>query len=177
MGRTWSKGFRKGNAVYQLNMLATVTIDSADARFSELVGHDIRTIRVLRLIGDTPGITFAEITGMAALERSLASRLIQVLVRGGLIERRNIPEDARKFGLHITPEGQRAREKADRLSQIGMEVLFAPLDAAEIAAFTATMAKLADWIDSDECDARTEAAYAAVRFDEDDPPPETAGPE
>ncbi|WP_172332560.1 MarR family winged helix-turn-helix transcriptional regulator [Mangrovicoccus sp. HB161399] len=175
MSRTWSRIFRQGNAIYQLNMLASVAIDSADARFVELVGLDIRTIRVLRLIGDNPGITFAEITRMAALERSLASRLIQTLVRGGQVERRNLPEDARKFGLYITGGGRRDRARADRLSEIGMEVLFEKLSPAELAAFSATMEKLADWMDSDEYERRAEAAYAGISFaDEDpagDPPP------
>ncbi|WP_108258784.1 MarR family winged helix-turn-helix transcriptional regulator [Mangrovicoccus ximenensis] len=164
MGRTWSKAFHQGNAIYQLNMLASIAVDSADARFVDLVGLDIRTIRVLRLIGDNPGVTFGEITGMTALERSLASRLIQNLVRGRLVERRNLPEDARKFGLYITPEGQEARDRADRLSEIGMEVLFEALAPEELAAFTAAMAKLADWIDSDAYEEKSAAAYAAVQF-------------
>ena len=160
MLRNWSKAFRQGNVVYQLNMLANATIRSFEDGFVEIVGLDIRTIRVLRLIGDNPGITFAEIAVLGALERSLASRLIQTLVRQDLVERRNDPNDARRFGLHITPIGQETRRRADMLSDLGLEILFQKLDPAEAAAFVRTLGKLADWIDSDEFERKIRQTYA-----------------
>ncbi|MCA8879091.1 MAG: winged helix-turn-helix transcriptional regulator [Rhodobacteraceae bacterium] len=166
MIRNWSKNFRRGNPVYQLNLLASVMVDSVEDRFVEHVGLDVRTIRVLRLIADDPGITFAEITGMAALERSLASRLIQNLVKGGLVERRNFETDARRFGLYITEAGQVARKRADALTQIGLTLVFEKLGPDEIAAFVATMEKLADWIDSDEFEHKVEDAYGSLTFDD-----------
>lgn len=171
MIRNWSKGFRQGNAIYQLNMLASVTIDSVEERFIALVGLDIRTIRVLRLIGDNPGITFAEITVLAALERSLASRLIQNLVRSGHVERRNDPKDARRFGLHMTEAGARARQRADKLSEIGLEILFEKLTSAEVASFRATMEKLADWIDSDAFEERAGRAFDGIALHTEVPTP------
>lgn len=165
MVRNWSDTFHRGNPIYQLNMLASVTVDSVEDRFMEHVGLDVRTVRVLRLIGDNPGITFADITVRTALERSLTSRLIQNLVRGGQIERRNFESDARRFGLYITEAGQVARSRADRLTAIGLELVFAKLEPREVSAFIATMGKLANWIDSDEFEAKVEAAYGSVTFD------------
>lgn len=167
MVRNWSETFHRGNPIYQLNMLASVTVDSVEDRFVDLVGLDVRTVRVLRLVGDNPGITYADITVRAALERSLASRLIQALVRGGQIERRNFESDARRFGLYITEAGRTARARADTLTEIGLRLVFEKLDPAEVAAFIATMGKLADWIDSDEFEEKAEAAYASVTFDDD----------
>ncbi|WP_134681786.1 MarR family winged helix-turn-helix transcriptional regulator [Paracoccus ravus] len=150
MLRNWSQGFTAGNAAYQLNMLANASIKSVDEDFVSLVGLDIRSIRVLRLIGDRPGITFADIVVLAALERSLASRLIQNLVRLGLAERQNDENDARRFGLFITTTGKTVREKADFLSEELTDLLFASFSPDEVSAFMAMMAKLAFWIDSDE---------------------------
>jgi DNA-binding MarR family transcriptional regulator len=121
---------------------------------------------VLRLVGDNPGITFADINVRTALERSLTSRLIQNLVRGGQIERRNFESDARRFGLYITEAGQVARSRADRLTEIGLDLVFEKLDPREVAAFVATMGKLADWIDSDEFEDKVEKAYGSVRFND-----------
>lgn len=166
MIRNWSKAFHQGNPIYQLNLLASVTVDSVEDRFVKHVGLNVRTVRVLRLVGDNPGITFAEISVMAALERSLASRLIQILVRGGHIERRNDESDARRFGLYITAEGQAARFRADKLTDIGLKLVFEKLDPGEVSAFIATMGKLADWIDSDEFEEKVEDAYGSVTFDE-----------
>lgn len=165
MVRNWSGTFHRGNPIYQLNMLASVTVDSVEDRFVELVGLDVRTVRVLRLIGDNPGITFADITVMAALERSLASRLIQNLVRGGQIERRNFEFDARRFGLYITEAGQAARSRADAVTDIGLKLLFEKLDPSEVSAFLATMGRLADWLDSDEFEQRLDLAFGSVTFD------------
>lgn len=161
--RNWSTAFLQGNAVYQLNMLANATINSVEDRFIDLTGLDIRTIRVLRLIGNNPGITFAEISVMGALERSLTSRLIQTLVRGGLVERRNDRNDARRFGLYMTRAGEHARARADAVSKVGLELLFERLDPAEVAALRSTMEKLALWVDSDEYGQEAERRFDAAR--------------
>lgn len=162
MFKKWSNAFRQGNAVYQLNMLANATIRSFEDGFVEIVGLDIRTIRVLRLIGDNPGITFADITMFGAVERSLASRLIQLLVRQGLVERRNDEADARRFGLYITPAGQETRRRADLISDLGLEMMFRKLAPTEAATFVHIMGKLADWIDSDEFEQETRTMFTEL---------------
>ncbi|MBU3031875.1 MarR family winged helix-turn-helix transcriptional regulator [Paracoccus marinaquae] len=161
MFRNWSKAFRQGNAAYKLNMLANAVNETVQEHFLNVVGLDIRTIRVLRLIDDNPGITFAEIVDLGAMERSLVSRLIQVLVRGNHIERRNDERDARRFGLHSTPFGSAARRRADLLSETGLKLLFRHLEPSEVAAFIGTMEKLAQWVDSDQFEQE-----AGARFDE-----------
>ncbi|MDT1064311.1 MarR family winged helix-turn-helix transcriptional regulator [Paracoccus sp. CPCC 101403] len=162
MAKTWSRSFRQGNAIYKLNMLATESIRSVEDRFVNLVGLDIRTIRVLRLIGDDPGTTFAELTVMTAMERSLVSRMIQNLVRSGYVERRNDQSDARRFGLFITAAGQDARTRADLLSERGLEAVFEPLTRAEVRAFIATMDRLADWLDSEEFLRKSEHVFDRI---------------
>ena len=64
-----------------------------------------------------------------------------------------------------------ARSRADRLTEIGLKLVFEKLEPGEVAAFVATMGKLADWIDSDEFEEKVEKAYGSVTFDE---PPEKA---
>lgn len=150
MLRRWAEIFRQGNAVYQLNILGNAAIASIERRFVANVGYDIRTVRVLRLIGDNPGITFAEITALTGLERSLTSRLIQLLVRQNHVERTNFETDARRFGLYITKSGQSVRGKADRISERALTLIFRDIPPDEAAAFTRTMETLADRIDSDE---------------------------
>lgn len=169
MGKTWSRSFRQGNAIYKLNLLATESIRSVEDRFIALVGLDVRTIRVLRLIGDNPGTTFAELTVMTGLERSLVSRLIQNLVRGGHVERRNDDADARRFGLFVTEAGQRVRDRADLLSARALEAVFEPLSQAEVQAFIATMDKLADWLDSPDYVQKVTRIFDSIDFDDPGP--------
>lgn len=167
--RNWSRTFRQGNAVYQLNVLGNAAIASVEKGFIAEVGLDVRTVRVLRLIGDNPGITFADITVMTGLERSLTSRLIQLLVRGGHVERRNYTTDARRFGLHITPMGQETRARADLISARALKLLFQTLSPQEIVAFIATMEKLADWIDGDGYLTQIRAMFDELDFAADLP--------
>lgn len=150
MPKKWADIFRQGNAVYQLNILGSAAIESLERRFVARVGFDVRTIRILRLIGDNPGITFAEITFVTGLERSLTSRLIQVLVRNDLVARRNDPKDARRFGLYITETGLVVRGRADVISDRALKLVFQDLSPSEVGTFIRTMEALADRIDSDE---------------------------
>lgn len=162
MLRNWSKVFRQGNAVYQLNVLGNAAIAAFERRAIELVGFDVRTTRILRLIGDNPGVTFAELTVMTALERSLTSRLIQELVRKGLVERRNYATDARRFGLHITEAGEAVRARADEIGEQAIELVFQKLTPSQMAAFSGAMEALADWIDSDEFEAQVDQMFEGL---------------
>lgn len=150
MPRRWADIFRQGNAVYQLNILGSAAISSIEQRFVAEVGLDIRTIRVLRLIGDNPGITFAEITVLTGLERSLTSRLIQVIVRRNLVERRNDQRDARRFGLFITAAGQVLRSRADMISDRALALIFQDFSSSDVAGFARMMEAVADRLDSDD---------------------------
>lgn len=76
---------------YRLNVLAAAAIDSGEAAFGSMIGGSIREMRVLRIVDDHPGIGFAEIVRATRLDRSLVSRLIQSLLKQGLIERRSAP--------------------------------------------------------------------------------------
>lgn len=162
MPRRWAKIFRQGNAVYQLNILGNAAIASIERRFIAEVGYDVRTIRILRLVGDNPAITFGETIVATGLERSLASRLIQFLVRNGLVERQNDENDARRFSLFITPVGASVRARADMISERALELLFQRLAPAETAAFIETMERLADWIDSDDYLQQIEAMFDSL---------------
>lgn len=159
MTRGWSKGFEKGNAVFQMHSLSNAINDTGHQAFIDACGLEIRTIRVLRLIDDQPGITFAEIVKSAGLERSLASRMIQKLIREGYIERRNSKHDARRFKLYTLERGKEARRKADNLSERALEIIFAPLDEQKRSAFIETLNTLANWVDSDKFDEDTRKMF------------------
>ncbi len=162
MARGWSKGFRKGNPVFQMHALSNAANEAGHQGFVEACGLEIRAVRVLRLIDDEPGITFADIVKAAGLERSHVSRMIQQLVREGYVERRNSEHDARRFELYTLERGREARRKADAVSERGLEVLFAPLDEAQVQTLVETLNVLATWVDSDRFDDLTREALAGA---------------
>lgn len=113
-------------------------------------GCNLRELRVLRLISDNPGVSFADIAKMTGLERSLTSRLIQKLLKDGLIERRNSTEDARVFMLEPTEKGLKVRARGREVSNRLETILTQPLDDTELEKLQSYLERLAVWVDSEK---------------------------
>lgn len=144
------KTFKNERLTYRLNIVAQEAIQANDEIFLRQTGCRIRDLRVLRLIDDTPGTTFAEIAKITGLERSLTSRIIQNLIGADLIERQNSSEDARVFFLSTTAKGREVRQVARRLSDRLEVILTDPLSTQELKAFNRILARLGGWVTSED---------------------------
>ena len=147
---TQDRIFRNERLTYRLNIVAEQAITANDAIFLRETGCRIRDLRVLRLIDDMPGTTFAEIAKITGFERSLTSRIIQNLIGGGLIERQNSAEDARVFMLSTTPKGKGVRQIARQVSDRLEVILTDPLSAQELRALNEILARLGNWVTSED---------------------------
>lgn len=145
-----NKTFKNERLTYRLNIVAQQAISANDEIFLKETGCRIRDLRVLRLIDDTPGTTFAEIAKITGFERSLTSRIIQSLLNSGLIERENSSQDARVFLLSTTEKGKEIRQVARRLSDRLEVILTDPLSAQELRALNGILARLGAWVTSDD---------------------------
>mgnify|MGYP000409735667 CR=1 FL=1 len=92
----------------------------------------------------------AEITRLTKLERSLTSRIIQGLLTEGLISRRNLPQDARRFGLYITEKGGHVRLKGRAVSDRLETILTEPLSREDLDRLDEILERLAIWVDSSD---------------------------
>lgn len=101
---------------YQLASMAEDTVGPAARLFEQRFGLDVHELRVLRLIGDQPGVTFTTLAKQTRFERSATSRILSRLVKANLVQREIDNNDARQFRLHITAKGKALRERADPLS-------------------------------------------------------------
>ena len=144
------KTFRNERLTYRLNIIAQEAIAANDAIFMRETGCRIRELRVLRLIDDSPGTTFAEISRGTGLERSLTSRIIQGLIAAGLVQRENSESDARVFRLTTTGKGREVRRVGRAVSDRLEEVLTQPLSREELALLDSLLARLATWVSSEE---------------------------
>lgn len=144
------KTFKNERLTYRLNIVAQEAIQANDEIFLSETGCRIRDLRVLRLIDDTPGTTFAEISKITGFDRSLTSRIIQTLIASRLVERENSTEDARVFLLSTTPKGKEVRQVARRLSDRLEVTLTDPLSAQELRAFNEILARLGAWVTSED---------------------------
>lgn len=141
--------FRNERLTYKLDIVAQRAIAANDEIFLRETGCRIRDLRVLRLIDDTPGTTFAEIAKITGFDRSLTSRIIQNLIGAGLIARRNSPEDARVFMLSTTPRGKEVRQIARHVSDRLEVLLTDPLSGQELRALNDILGRLGSWVTSD----------------------------
>jgi DNA-binding MarR family transcriptional regulator len=107
-------------------------------------------LRVLRLIDDTPGATFRDISRITGFERSLTSRIIQSLIGAGLIERENSADDARVFLLRSTTMGREVRKVARVLSDRLERILTDPFSPTELETLNALLERLAIWVSSED---------------------------
>lgn len=144
------KTFKNERLTYRLNIVAQQAISANDEIFLKETGCRIRDLRVLRLIDDNPGTTFAEIAKVTGFERSLASRIIQNLIGSGLILRENSSQDARVFLLSTTQKGKDVRQVARRLSDRLEVILTDPLSAQELRALNEILARLGSWVTSED---------------------------
>ena len=144
------KTFKNERLTYRLNIVAQEAIQANDEIFLKETGCRIRDLRVLRLIDDRSGTTFAEIAKITGLDRSLTSRIIQNLIGAELIMRENSSEDARVFLLSTTPKGKDVRQVARRLSDRLEVILTDPLSTQEMRAFNEILARLGAWVTSDD---------------------------
>lgn len=147
---TQDRTFRNERLTYRLNIVAEQAITANDDIFLRETGCRIRDLRVLRLIDDTPGTTFAEIAKITGLERSLTSRIIQNLIGAGLIARQNSTEDARVFMLSTTPRGKEVRQIARQVSDRLEVILTDPLSTQELRALNDILARLGHWVTSED---------------------------
>jgi DNA-binding MarR family transcriptional regulator len=134
---------------YRLDVLSTGAIRMANEAYKVSCGLEVRELRVLRLIDDNPGITFSDLTEQTRFERSLASRLLNGLLREGLVERENSAADARVFHLRTSGAGRERRRLATRIGQKLEAHLLQPLSESQRAGLLETIGLLTDWVYGD----------------------------
>ncbi len=137
---------------FRLDVLSAGAIRVANDVYMARCGLAVRELRILRLIDDNPGITFSEVTEETRFDRSLASRLLNGLLREGLIERENSAADARVFHLRTTKAGRERRRLATRIGQKLEAHLLKPLTESQRAALFETIELLTDWVHGDFAD-------------------------
>jgi DNA-binding MarR family transcriptional regulator len=151
---------QKQSLTYTLATIADDAIKSGTQLFEQRIGFDVYHVRILRLIDDCPGITFTQLASQTRLERTATSRMLQRLIKLGLVERANDATDARQFHLTATPAGCQLRLKSDPLTKDLEELMLQPLNDKERAAFLSALNKINGWVTSGYRDA------AAQRFPE-----------
>ncbi len=136
----------KQSLTYTLVSIAQEGIGPAERLFQERFGWDVRELRVLRLVRDTPGITFTALARLTRLERSATSRILTRMIKAGLIERIGLETDGRQYTFKMTAAGEELCQQADPLSLDLEDLMLAPLTAKQRLSLTEMTNTLLGWV-------------------------------
>ena len=136
----------KQSFTYQLASISEDAIKPAAKLFGRRFGLDVQELRVLRLVGDQPGVNFTTLAAQTRFERSATSRILSRLIKSGLIRRELDEHDARQFRLFITDKGIELRRQADPLSLALENLILSALTPKERQQFRQALDKLSDWL-------------------------------
>ena len=140
----------------------TITLDLVNERLkgqgSELYqrecGVSLRELRLLRFIGNEPGLTLTRLIECSFLEKTLASKAVTALVRRGLVVRSVGQADARQICLELTDDGVATVMSGERIGKLGLDAFHEALSDEEHEVFRRCLQKLAQA--GDEIMARAE---------------------
>ncbi len=130
---------------FRLDQLSQTAMAKASQVYKERLGLNIRELRVLRAIGDQPGLSSRSLSEATFIEQTLVSKHLRKLVDAGLVRRELESADARRVALHLTAQGESIRQEADRLGQAMERDFLSVLTPEELAQFNRYIEKLRRW--------------------------------
>lgn len=130
---------------FRLDQLSHTAMAKASQVYKKKLGLNIRELRVMRAIGDAPGLSSRALADATFIEQTLVSKHLRKLVDEGHVQRGIEDADARKVTLNLTPKGEAARREADRLGEEMERDFLSALSPEELESFNRCLAKLRGW--------------------------------
>ncbi|MGO4402716.1 MarR family winged helix-turn-helix transcriptional regulator [Bosea sp. RAF48] len=130
---------------FRLDQLSQTAMAKASQVYKGQLGLNIRELRVIRAIGDAPGLSSRALSEATFIEQTLISKHLRKLVDEGHVHRQLESADARKVSLHLTPKGEAIRREADRLGEEMEHDFLSVLTPEELDVFNRCLAKLRRW--------------------------------
>lgn len=106
------------------------------------IGMTLPDWRVLAVLRVADGRSIGEVSVYTVIEQSTLSRVVERLVKRGLVERRSPPEDQRIVNLHMTAKGHDAFETILPIAMRHYRRAVLGLDAATVEGLIATLHKV-----------------------------------
>jgi DNA-binding MarR family transcriptional regulator len=96
----------------------------------------------LIVLDQHPTLSQHEIAELVFKDKASITRIIELLVRKGLVARSIHATDRRKFDLRITPQGRETIAQLGGTIRLNQQTALAGLSEAELAQFYATLQKI-----------------------------------
>uniref|UniRef100_A0A9E8CT30 MarR family winged helix-turn-helix transcriptional regulator n=1 Tax=Bosea sp. NBC_00436 TaxID=2969620 RepID=A0A9E8CT30_9HYPH len=130
---------------FRLDQLSQTAMAKASQVYKERLGLNIRELRVLRAIGDQPGLSSRTLSEATFIEQTMVSKHLRKLVDAGFVQRELESADARRVALCLTTQGEAIRQEADRLGEEMERDFLSVLTPEELARFNRYIEKLRRW--------------------------------
>jgi DNA-binding MarR family transcriptional regulator len=130
--------------VHQVVDVVPFVMRSLRAEFRSHRGKEVNIpqYRTLMYLRRTPGASLSEVAEHLGITLPSTSKLVNVLVERGLIDRQSCPADRRRITLMLTPKGQGLAETSLRETQAAYVARFAAGTAATRARIIQAMEDL-----------------------------------
>lgn len=99
---------------------------------------------ILRILNSTPGITQQRLATTLGMVASRLVVLVDEMEQRGLIERRENPEDRRRYALHVTQKGRSTLEAIGRIAREHSQALLAAISEDEQRQLASLLQRIAD---------------------------------
>lgn len=130
---------------FRLDQVSAAARAKASQVYKRALGLNIRELRVLRAIGDEPGLSSRALSEATLIEQTLISKHLRKLVDEGHVRRELESADARRVNLHLTAKGSAVRREADRLGEEMERDFLSVLSPEELDSLNRCLAKLNGW--------------------------------
>ena len=128
---------------FKLDLVKSAMLRRANLVYRRELGLDVRSLRLLRAICDTPGVTATGLRELTLVEKTLLSKDLAELVGLKLVRRSIHPDDARHHQLWATARGKQVRTASDDLGHAMETVMLSVLSPDEHATLDNLLGKLA----------------------------------
>lgn len=127
---------------FRLDLAKSVMLHRANQVYRRELGLDVRSLRLLRAICDTPGVTATRLREITLVEKTLLSKDLAQLAGLKLVRRTIHPDDARHHQLWATASGKRVRAASDDLGHAMESIMLSMLSPEEHATLNELLGKL-----------------------------------
>ena len=104
---------------------------------------------VVRIVGQSPGISAGELAGILHVHPSTLTGILARLVAGRLLTRRTDVADRRRALFELTPAGRRLEASLEGTVEAAVRRTLAACSAAEVATTTRTLERMARQLSSE----------------------------
>jgi MarR family transcriptional regulator, temperature-dependent positive regulator of motility len=129
---------------FKLDLVRSEMIGLANTAYRKACGLDVRSLRILRAICDSPGLSATAVRELTLIEKTLLSKLLADLLKRKVVRRTVHPDDARQFQFWPTPAGSRLRTASDELGWKLEAEMLSVLAESERKDLDRLLTKLAD---------------------------------